>query len=194
METPAVRTDFIPKQSQRPSFKKSSFSNPFFVIAIGIFFLVLFVWGGLTAYKYLLEQEKTQREATLTEQFEQNVDADLVNELETFDDKLQAVEDLLDNHTDIALLLDLIEQDTLTNSVRYSDFNYSVEDGNLVVTLSGEARSFASLGFQKKVLLENENVIDPVFSSFGINEEEGLVTFRLTYSIDPRVTSFGQNR
>jgi len=190
METPAIKTDFIPKTSINHG-KSRSFNNLFFILAIVFFFLSIFIWGGLTGYEYLIKEEKRSLEITLSKKVEENVDKEFIKDLEIFDNKLKAIKDLLDDHTSIAVLLDLIKQDTLTNSVRYSDFSYSANDGMLVVTLSGEAKSFASLSFQKKVLLENPKITDPVFDSFNINEE-GFISFNLTYLVEPKVASFSE--
>ena len=194
METPAVQANFIPKQGAGgSSIKKGSYNNLFFFIAVGIFILALFAWGGLLVYEYFLEEERQALETELSQKVAANVDRGLVDELKELDDKLVAAETLLDNHVNPALLFGLIEQDTLTTSVRYSSFSYSVEEGELVVSLSGEAKSFASLGYQKTVLEQDERIISPEIGSFNINEEAGLIEFDLTYRVDKGVVSFGQN-
>lgn len=194
METPAVQANFIPKQGAGgSSTKKGSYNNLFFFISIGIFILAIFAWGGLLVYEYFLEEERRALETELSQKVAANVDRGLVDELKEFDDKLVAAEILLNNHINPALLFGLIEQDTLTTSVRYSSFSYAVEEGELMVSLSGEAKSFASLGYQKTVLEQDERIISPEIGSFSINEEAGLIEFDLTYRVDRGVVSFGQN-
>src|SRR3989344_1514654 len=194
METPSIRTDFIPRQTSiKTPYGRGSRNNYFFLVSVIFFIVVLLVWGGLMVYEYILKKDNTSLEESLKKHASENVDTELANELEAFDNKLKTAETLLNNHMNTSLLFNLLEQDTLTTSVRYVDFSYSIEDGSVVVSLSGEAKSFASLGYQKKVLEDNPKIINPQFTSFTIDQEKGFILFNLSYSVDKSVTSFGEN-
>lgn len=198
METPAIKANFVPKQQtgtapspQGSSRKRSSSRGLIVVVAAFVFVVALSAWGGLLAYEYILNQEKALLEDEIGKAVAAGVNLDEFERLKTLDQKMIAVERLLNEHVNVQPLFFLLEQVTLTNSIRFSDFSYTLsEERGVRAVLSGVARSFASVSYQQKVLLEHPHIISAEFSGLSLNEETGDIPFSLDLTFSSELISY----
>lgn len=191
METPVVKTNFIPKKVPVPSRQQRRFQNVFLWISILLIFGSISAWGGFMFYKDYLEKEKMALQSDLERVATENINLKLVDDLGTLDKRLNAADKLLNSHTISSPIFDFLGDETLTSEIRYSSFRYRAEEGGLhTVSLAGKAASFNSLGYQKQVLDESKLIVNPEFSNFAINDETGDVVFNLVFYLNPSLVSY----
>ncbi len=191
MESPIVKTDFVPKKETTSSNRKASSQGIFFALTVVIFIAVISLWGGLMIYNYFLEKEKVAVEENLKIESAKvlNTQGDLIKNLRKLDTQLKTIDKLLNRHTVFEPLLQFLGENTLKDTVRYNSFDFEIDEGLLSVTVTGEVESFTSLAFQEDVLEEN-----PLIHDFDISEynlmENGNISFGLNLKISSEVVSY----
>ena len=183
--TPLVQktsTTFIPKNKQTPA-RRKKYYNIFFGFSIFALFGVLSLWGGLFIYNRILVTEKSQVDNQLKTITSNIVSEELIKDFQILDLRLTTAEKLLNQHVNLAPFISLLEDQTLTNSVRFANIDFSHADGTFSVSMSGVARNFESLGYQKKVFTDEPSFTNIVFDGFSINEETGNIDFNTTFDV-----------
>ncbi len=141
-----------------------------------IFFLSLFlllgvvaVSAGLFFYKGFLEQNITRKDKELQTARASFAPAQL-NELKRLDLRINTAQDLLNKHNAPTLLFDLLEELTL-KTVQFRDLKYLIlPDGRSSISMTGEARSFASVALQSDAFNKERSIEEPIFSNLDVNQ------------------------
>lgn len=190
MDTPVIKSNFIPKKTVT---RRRGYKNIFFTISLVILVLAVTAWGGLLVYQNFLSGQKTNLENELEKKTADLVDLEFIEKFKILDGKIKAINTLLDTHTNAAVIFSFLESNTLSNSIRYTSFDYEfLEDGGASVNLAGEARSFASLAYQAQVIEENSFAVNSLFDNFSV-DELGNVKFHLQFNIELEAIKFGNN-
>lgn len=182
MET-RFRTSFVPKkalavQSQAP---KGGTINLFFAIGTILFVLALTASGGLFLYKTLLEQSIDEKSIAL-EKAKKAFEPSFIEVAKRFDARIAAAREILSRHTVATPVFDFLSANTL-RTIRFTGLSYAYAEGGPTILLQGEAKGadsaagYTSVALQSDAFLENEDVIDPVFSGLRLNSTNNAVTF-----------------
>lgn len=182
------QTSFIPKKSfdVGPT-KPVRGTGIIFTIAILLVIASLLAAGGTFAYERFLEGSIVRKKEEL-QKARAAFEPELIRELSHLDTKLKTAEELLSTHLAISGIFDLLEETTL-ETVRFTNFGYSIEATGVRISLSGIARSFTSVALQSDEFTKSRFIREPVFSGFSL-DDRGDVEFNVTALIDPAVVSY----
>jgi len=123
------------------------------------------------------------------EKFNQEFDKTIIQEAKSLENKIGAVEGILNQHTTLSPVFTLLERVTL-QSIQFTSFDYTEEDGSLVLSLSGIAPGFASLAYQRDVFLaEVDSLRSFEITEFSL-EETGAISFDATASISQQTVRY----
>ena len=184
------KTSFIPK---KPLIRENILGqqkgvNLVLFVSIIIFFATTLIAGGVFLFGVLL----TRQESSLTSSIErarEAIEPELVASLGRIDARIKAAKNILDNHTAISPIFDLLEQLTLS-SVSFESLRYVVEsEGKITLQLSGTARSYSSVALQSVLFGENRYIENPIFSNLQLNNQ-GSVSFNFSANINKRLVLF----
>lgn len=119
---------------------------------------------GVYLYQDFLENRLEAAKTALNE-ISQAENESKMEEIRIYDEKLQLVHTLLDNHLAPSLLFEEIENST-KETVQFQSLEYTYDPGfEALLMLGGNTEEFTSLALQKMQFLE-----DTMFSEFLINE------------------------
>jgi hypothetical protein len=183
MDFPQITTtSFIPKtRMTTTTYKKSGLGLGFF-ISLLILILSAGLFGGVYLYRSSLQTEVKDMTASL-EIAKKSFEPSLIAELDKFTSAVNSAKVLFNQHRDISKIFKLINDLTLKD-VKFSDFDYGVDNKIAVLTMSGEAKSYTTIALQAK-LFENSDFVDRViFSNFSL-KEGGKVSFGVEIDFKP---------
>ena len=189
--TPGIqntKATFIP-QKQNVNVKSKRYNNIFFTLSVIILLLALGAWAGLIVYNSTLEAQRDELENRLKIATENLIQEQLVKDLQNLEARLVATDKLLSDHKNISPVISLIENSTLTNTVRFDNLAVQTSEGVYVVSMDGEAKDFESLAYQNIVFEEEPFIRNVDFNSFSINEESGDVSFNVSFELDDDLIS-----
>lgn len=180
---PDLRTTFIPKTpASTTTAAPPKTVNIFVLISALVFVFSLAAAGGAYFYRAILIRniEELSRSVARAEEI---VSPALVGRLNAYDKRSRVVKTLLDKHSVLSPIFELLEALAIS-SVRFSDFEYSSgREGNAKLSLSGEAKSYSALAAQSNLLGKSEYIKEPIFSNFALNTI-GNVTFNFSAGLD----------
>lgn len=185
-----LRTSFIPKKALvlkgAPAGGRVSF-NLFLSLGTIVFFLALLISGGTYLYKALIQKNIAEKEIIL-ENAKKAFEPSLIAEIKRLDSRITSAKILLEKHTAVLPVFDLLESLTL-KTIRFTSFDYSHTGGVPTIDLKGEAQSYASVALLSDSFSGDEHMKNPVFSDINLNES-GWVQFAFSASLDPSTASF----
>lgn len=184
------QTSFIPKKTYdvgAVAAPRSSFTGLLSFIAVTLFILSLVSAGGVFLYERYLATSLVRKQESL-DRARSAFEPELIRELSRLDAKLAIGQQLLDAHTAPSAVFDLLEEVTL-QTVRFTDFSYTVEEGIPRITMQGSAASFASVALQSDEFAKNRSIKEPEFSGLTL-DARGNVQFGVTALIDPALVSY----
>jgi hypothetical protein len=174
---------FIPKKPLLA--KNSSHSSNvgiFFIISLIIFLISI----GLTIFAYsysIFLKKRVENMSTSLERAKSAFEPSLIVELKRVNARINEAENILKNHVSFSEFFKVLEEDTL-KSIRFKQFNYSLADnGDIDITISGEAKGYSSIALQSDLFGENKYIKNPIFSNLGL-DNFGNITFNMTASVD----------
>lgn len=176
-----IQASFIPKKDIKKRAKKGFSVNIFLLIAVVIFLTSVFASLGVYLWK---EQTIAQKENAL-ETLEKNRDnygLEAIQDFIVLSNRLQAVDDILDNHVNVVKIFELLEEDTLTEVV-ISDFSFQTVNDLVEITARGAAPSYEHVAVQSSVYGENRDIKDLILSDVD-QSREGGVSFNIEFSVD----------
>ncbi|OHA99817.1 MAG: hypothetical protein A3E93_01140 [Candidatus Zambryskibacteria bacterium RIFCSPHIGHO2_12_FULL_43_12b] len=186
-----IQSSFIPKKPVTGSSgsSASSSANGGVLQLIGTIVFVVALTGavGVFGYEKFLEGRIAKMQTDL-EMARQELQPDLIAELSRANSRFLSAEEILNKHKIVSELFNLLETQTLPN-VRFTSFGYDDNELGLTFDIKGEAKSYATLAYQAKVLSENPYIINAQFSDFDLNED-GNVVFSLKANINPNLISY----
>lgn len=120
---------------------------------------------------------------------------DFITELQTTDQRINAARTVLGNHVVVSPVFQTLQQSTL-KSVQFTKFSYTTSgtgtNAKVDVSMTGRAQSYTAIALQSDALTKNKYIKDPVFSDLTL-DDQGSVLFSLSFSVDPRLVSFGDS-
>lgn len=117
---------------------------------------------------------------------------EFIEEAARLNARIKGAQKLLDTHTALSPLFDLLEKKTLED-MRFQDFSFSSADGQgSRISMTGQGKSFNTVALQSDVFGEEPSFKDPVFSNFTLNEN-GDVVFDFTTSLEPSLLMYRES-
>ncbi len=180
---PELRTTFIPKTpASATTAAPPKTVNIFVLVSALVFVFSLAVAGGAYFYRAILVRDIEELSRSVT-RAEEIVSPALVGRLNAYDKRARVVKTLLDTHTVLSPIFELLEALAIS-SVRFTNFEYSLgREGDAKLVLSGEAKSYSALAAQSNLLGKSEYIKGPIFSNFALNTI-GNVTFNFSAGLD----------
>lgn len=183
------QSSFIPKEVTKKPIRKAGGINLINLIATILLVFSILSAVGVFLYKIYLARSLESKQDALA-QAEQAFDRDLIEELSNLDRRLSSGEGLLDSHVAISLLMDRLEEIT-SQAVRFTSFNYSLQEGGIVISMEGEATSFGAVAHQSDVIGASREFKDVIFSGLATNAS-GNVDFSLSATVNPQALLYTQ--
>ena len=188
-----LQTSFIPKRSldTSPMERRADTVSIFTVLSTLIFFVSIIGAGGIFFWQQTLQSEIKDIQNQLQAQ-KDKFDERSINELTLLDRRLNVSSELLRNHMYSSKILELLQKNTV-QSVRYNKFSVDpsqTDKKTLKVTLSGQAKDYASIALQSYVFGKIQNaVISFEFSNLTL-DQSGNVLFDLSATVERDITAF----
>jgi len=183
-----LRTSFVPKKTlvmrgdtpgNRPAL------SPAVSLGVIIFFLTIAVSAGVFLYKALLQKQVDKEQTDLIAAKEALVDEKWTNDLKRLDNRLKTSRTLLDTHTVVSPVFDLISRTTL-KTVRFSSLDLTIGSNNSVsVKMNGEANGYTSIALLSDSFGADKAWVNPLFSGVALATDKKTVTFSYSGSVDP---------
>ncbi len=168
-----IQSSFIPKKpitSGKVHSQHGIQAGIFFFLSLFLLLAVVTISGGLFFYKGFLEQSISRKNKELQTARASFAPAQL-NELKRLNLRIDTAQDLLNKHNAPTLLFDLLEGVTL-KTVQFKDLKYSVlPDGRSSISMTGIARSFASVALQSDMFNKEKSIEEPIFSNLDVSQE-----------------------
>ena len=177
-------TSFIPKtRLTLAGHKRPGIGFGLGLLVSGFVLLVsLGLFGGVYLYKQSLQKQIDEATATL-ERAKKAFEPGLITELANLTGSISAAKQIFSQHQASSKLLKLIGDLTLKEAT-FTTFTYGVFDKDITVSMNGDAKSYAAVAFQAK-LLEDSDFIDTVSISNLALKEAGRVSFSVKLTIKP---------
>jgi hypothetical protein len=188
---------FIPKQDEKKSARRNidrirAYLNAALFVASVIF--VLAVAGALFSFlfKNLATDELAERQARLSDA-KQTYAPEEIAELNRFDKRLAAVNQLLNQHQEISPVFEEIESYVLT-TVQLKTAQVGYDNNNTIkVSGEGEAYNFEALALQSDEFTKSSFISNPIFTEFNRNEED-FISFEYSFLIDLALLDQSENQ
>ena len=191
------KTSFIPKRS-------FAAGNQPLESSIGLMTLISFIvlassliiFAGAFGYQYYLANEINRpcnadggdqgcglRESLAREKRE--LDVTKVSRLANLDAKMKTAQSIVNNHTSVVPLLDMLESQTL-HTIQFTSLNLNSDNE---VSLSGITKSYEDIAVQLKAFQSLDDIKSASFSGFS-TDEFGNVRFNLSLSINQNLFKY----
>lgn len=198
MDTTATpQTSFIPKQSlsQAPSHMPRRVSG-LSLLAWFIFFVSIL--SAIAGYLYgaMTDRRITSLNNQIAE-IKRGFETDTIKDIQRLNSRIDAGEDILAYHVAISPIFRTLEEKTL-KSISFNKFGYVLSESSpgtsrqVLVTMSGRAKSYDAIAQQADSLAENEYIVNPIFSNMTLDEARGTISFDLSFFVDQSLVSYEQ--
>lgn len=185
---PKFRSSFIPKTANYEDERAEGGSSILSAFAVLAFILVLLSSGGLFVYNRVLRDDISNLASQLASA-EASIDRKSINEILSFERRLQAIKSILGGHVAISQYFEMLEE-TVVSDVQFTNLKYNALDlGKVTVEMSGKARSFASIALQEDVLKKNAHTVSAMFNDLS-DKGDGSVSFSLKAEFKPDLIKF----
>lgn len=188
-----VQTSFIPKRTldTQARIERADTVSIFTVLSTIIFFLAIVAGGGIFFWQQSLKTQVQEVEATLIKERE-SFSEDTIQDLTDLSNRLKSSEELLDNRLYSSKIFELLNQNTI-KTVRFSKFSVDpsmVDKTKLKMTVSGQAKDYASVALQSDVFSKLSNtVLEYEFSNLTL-DQAGNVLFDMSATLDKKAVAF----
>lgn len=177
---PKIQSSFIPKKpitSGKVASRHKVQTGAFYFLSLLVLLGSISVAGVLFFYTEFLDRSIESKGIELQEARASFAPAK-IQELERLSMRINTAQDLLDEHRAPTLLFDLLEELTL-KTVQFKNLQYSIlPDGRSSISMTGVARSFASVALQSDAFNDEKSIQEPIFSGLNVNENGyALFTF-----------------
>lgn len=163
-------------------------------LAVLVFIAALAASGGVYFYRASLKKtiaSQVVQLAAARDAFEPS----LITELKRLDRRIGSSTDIVGKHIIVSPIFQALELNTL-KSIQFTRFTYTVPaDPKMPVTvkMSGKARDYASIALESDQLATNKNIHNPIFANLSLDEQTGMVSFELTFSVDADLVRFSNH-
>ncbi len=196
MDTP-IQTSFIPKQSLAGDRPRRDPGNLLFTISMVILVLSILGLALSIGVRYFLFDNiyrdcdsgsagKCGLKKTLALNRE-SLDPNSLQQIKNLDLKIRNGQTLLNNHTSVRPLFDLLSKLTV-QSIQYRKFEFGPEG----VKIEGIARGYEDVAVQSRIFASEENkekIRNFIFSDLDL-DQKGNVVFKLALTVDPTILKF----
>lgn len=188
-----VQTSFIPKRTldTQARIERADTVSIFTVLSTIIFFLAIVAGGGIFFWQQSLKTQVQEVEAALIKERE-SFSEDTIRDLTDLSNRLKSSEELLDNRLYSSKIFELLNQNTI-QTVRFSKFSVDpsmVDKTKLKMTVSGQAKDYASVALQSDVFSKLTNtVLEYEFSNLTL-DQAGNVLFDMSATLDKKAVAF----
>jgi hypothetical protein len=186
-----LRTSFVPKKtlvSRGVAQESGGIINPFFSLALIVFFIATTLTGGAYLYKILLQKQIDTAKADLVkakDAFQEKT----IQEWKKRDNRLKVANELLNAHKIVSPVFSILETATL-RTTRFLDFSFtSADSGDLNIAMKGEGLSYTSVALLSDSFNAQTRIKNPIFSGLALSPKGG-VTFSFSGSLDPSLVSY----
>ena len=196
---PTMPTSFIPKRpvsadalvirkSSRHSVGLLSLITTVIVIAT----IASFV--GVYLYTIALSKQKATLAASVDET-KNGIGTDFLTDMKRLNARIEGVKMLLQSHVVISPIFAALQTTTL-RSVQFKTFSYAfvtdpgTKQQMVEVDLSGTAKSYATIALQSDAFSQSPLIKNPVFSNLTVDDKNGNVNFKLTFTVSPSDLSY----
>ncbi len=186
------KTTFIPKKklTNTRNEEKSRRTSSLISLLAGLLFLTAIISIiGVYLYKMRIESVVSSRIESIN-RAEKAFEPAVILELKKLDIRLKAGTELLAKHVALSDFFDSFGESTLP-SVTFSDFSYSYDSSGGEVSMKGEAQNYISIAQQSDLFEKNQYIKNPIFSNFA-KTDLNLISFDLTFTLDPELTRYGR--
>lgn len=167
---------------------------------LSVFLLIVSIAlaGGVFFWKTAKEKSFNEKRSQI-QSSEDAIDTKFLDEIKDLDRRIKASNQLLNNHVSLSPLFTALGQSTL-KSIQYTRFDYKISDGSdlnpkkVTISLSGVAKSYASIALQSDAFSQNRNIQDPIFSGLNRDEKSGTVNFNLDFTVNPAFLNYKGNQ
>ena len=188
---PKVTTSFIPKKPLQPqALVQSRAVGALMLVSIALLVLSILAAGGMFLYQGYLGKAIAAQGAAL-DRAEAAFEPKLIRDLSRLNSRIKESKQLLAGHVAISPFFELLEKTTLEN-VSFQSFDFSVQGGKAIVSMKGQARSFADIALQSDTFGKTQQIRDSIFSNLNL-DQTGNVVFSLIATIDPSLTLYKNN-
>jgi hypothetical protein len=176
-------TSFIPKtRLTGPTYRPRPSLGLGLFISLILFLISLGLFAGTYLYRQSLQKNVNDDIASL-ELAKKSLEPNLLDELNRVSFSIKAAKDIINQHNTASQIFKIISDSTL-HDVRFLNFNFTATDKNPVVTMNGEAGSYASIALEAQIFQKNKAVSQASFSNFSLGEG-GRVDFTTSITLDP---------
>ncbi|KKW34866.1 MAG: hypothetical protein UY81_C0060G0005 [Candidatus Giovannonibacteria bacterium GW2011_GWA2_53_7] len=160
------------------------------IVALILFFMMLFATGGVVLYKVNLERRIAAEMGELASK-EKDIPMGTIAEFDRLHSRLTAATQILDGHSAFSLVLDILSGGTAVN-VGYSKFIFSGADGVSTIVLDGIAPSYAAVYFQGEALRSRPYVQNVMITNPVLDIRTGAVNFQMEVTLRPNALRYGR--
>lgn len=186
---PQVGASFIPKKPLGENGRGPGASGFFFLIGMILFIASILAAGAAFAYGALLNQQITQKSASL-DKAQGAFDLPSIQDLLRIDSRMQSARAVMDKHVAPSGLFALLSDATLA-TVQFTSLDYVVaSDGSAALTLEGQAKSFSDVALQSDSFGASKKLKDVIFSNIKVGNN-GIVTFSVKATAVPNLLLYG---
>jgi hypothetical protein len=195
---PQMPTSFIPKRPVSSEPVPEQHTNR----AVSILSLIAFVIVVATALSYvgvhLYEKQliaQKQKTDQLINESRKGIGTEFLTEMKTLSNRMKGVQAVIDRHIVVTPIFTALEQTTL-RSIQYKSFGYefmndpTTSEQTVKVTLTGTAKSYATIALQSDSFTQNTLIKNPVFSSLTVDDKTNNVNFKLVFTVNPSALSY----
>lgn len=185
---PEDKLSFIPKKSfEKPLYKRSG-PGLFLIFSFLLLLLSGLIYGGTILYRNNLKKQIDLLSDSL-KRAKAAFEFPLINELFNASEKINSSKIILEKHTTLAPVFNLLENSTLKD-IRFNNFKYSLsEDQEPTVLMDGTAKSYSSLASQGEIFEKNKNIKNVSFTNLGLSDK-GTINFTVTLILDPIIIAY----
>lgn len=194
MDDTSPKISFIPKASlvrEQSFLERPRPRSAFGILASLVFVAAAGSYIGLYFYNNSLEQQIAAKLGEI-----QNVQkvfsaSPQVGKATSFSFRAEIVQGLLSAHVAITPILKFLSENTL-RSVMYNEFSFVKDENGVLVTVTGEAPSYAALVYQREVLRQKTKELSNVVVSDINLTPFGTVSFNLALTFTPEYLSYAK--
>ncbi len=191
-------TSFIPKRPVSSEPVPEPHSNRAMgilsMLAVVIVLATAASYGGVYLYEKQLVAQKAKTDALINEA-RNGIGTEFLTEMKTLSNRIQGVRVVIAKHIVVTPIFAALEQTTL-RSIQYKSFGYEFTNDpttsqQLVkVTLTGVAKSYATIALQSDSFNQNALIKNPVFSNLTVDDKTNNVNFKLAFTVNPAALSY----
>ncbi len=145
--------------------------------------------AAVFGYSMYLDRKIVSRQESLAA-FQEELREPIVKEIKTVAARLDSANNRLTNHMAVSQVFDALNAITLRN-VRWRTLRFEFQSNAILLTLDGEAKTFASVALQADEFTNAPLFIKPIISNLNTSTEVGAgARFAFRANIDPKILSY----